>query len=92
MRLPNLLWPTARNIDRTGSVTLGRVLHWVALVLSVVLLALAVQCFVQGAQPERGNDYWNGQLIALEMGKYLVLMALIVYGAGRAARRLLSKE
>ena len=87
----NVIWPTKRNTEPSSLTSLGRVLLWMALLSALLFLMLAVSSFVQSTKPG-GNDYWDSQSFNVSVGMLFVGIALSTYGAGRIARRLLSKE
>lgn len=91
LRVLNLLWPTQRNTAPTELTSVGRVLHWAALVLALLFLMVALSCFVQSTQ-SGGNDYWDARSFSLLLGVIFGVLAVATYGAGRIARRLLSRE
>lgn len=87
----SVIWPTKRNAEPTSLTSLGRVLHWVALLAALLFLMLAVSRFMQSTQ-EGGNDYWDARSFDVSVGMLFLGIALVTYSAGRIARRLLSKE
>jgi cytochrome b561 len=90
--LLSFLWPTKLNPDLTDFTLLGRILHWIAVVVSLMLGGLAVWGFVEGNLPERGNDYWSTKALGFDIGQTCLALALLTYAVGRIGRRLLSKE
>jgi hypothetical protein len=75
----NILWPTNPKADPSVLCRLGRVLHWIATALAVLLACLVLQITIT----EPGNDY--GYLIILVIGG-------VIYLAGRASRYILGGE
>lgn len=91
MRLLSVIWPTTKNTTPTGLTVLGRALHWIAVIAAILSLASAAWMFVASLE-ERGNDYWKTQPLDFEVGVAFAVIALLIYAAGRIARRLLSRE
>ena len=91
MRLLSVIWPTTKNTTPTVLTVLGRVLHWIAVGAALLSLASALWMFVSSLE-ERGNDYWKTQPLEFDLGVTFAVIALLVYTAGRIARRLLSRE
>lgn len=91
MRFLSVIWPTTKNTTRTALTVFGRVLHWIAVGAALLSLASAVWMFVLSLE-ERGNDYWKTQPLDFDLGVAFAVIALLVYTAGRIARRLLSRE
>jgi cytochrome b561 len=91
VRFLSVIWPTTKNTTRTALTVLGRVLHWIAVGAALLSLASAVWMFVLSRE-ERGNDYWKTQPLDFDLGVAFAVIALLVYTAGRIARRLLSRE
>ena len=87
----SVIWPTTKNPTPTGLTVLGRVLHWIAVMGAMLSLVSAVWMFVSSLE-ERGNDYWKTQPFDFQFGVAFTVIALLVYVAGRIARRLLSRE
>jgi hypothetical protein len=78
--LPNWIWPRQLNASNSAVVRLGRVLHWVALVLSApsVIFAFGVMF-----TPDSFRFYITGAF---------VLIALVCASIGRGVRYILSNE
>jgi len=91
VRFLSVIWPTTKNTARTGLTVFGRVLHWIAVGAALLSLASAVRMFVLSRE-ERCNDYWKTQPLDFDLGVAFAVIALLVYTAGRIARRLLSRE
>ncbi|WP_309605052.1 hypothetical protein [Phenylobacterium sp.] len=76
--MSNLIWPSARSPDDSGSARFGRAIHWMGVILAAALLITAAG-FVAGG--------W-----AVPLAARLALVALAVAVIARAVRYILARE
>jgi hypothetical protein len=76
--LPNFIWPSLRRRDVGPAGALGRVIHWLGVIVAGLCAMLALEFAVEG---------W-----ATRLSRDLLLTAIVLAVVARAARYVLARE